>query len=101
MRIDDTGPGIPEAARERIFEPFFRVPGTKQPGTGIGLATVRRILEAHGGRITVETPEGPGCSFIVWLPLADNGYAAHADVRESRGPLVVVPTSRRDQVKPD
>jgi len=70
LRIADTGPGIPEAARERIFEPFFRVPGTKQPGTGIGLATVRRVLEAHGGRITVEASEEPGCSFLIWLPLA-------------------------------
>lgn len=75
LRIDDTGPGIPDAARERIFDPFFRVPGTKQPGTGIGLATVRRILEAHGGRITMEAREGPGCSFLVWLPLAESDHA--------------------------
>ena len=70
VRIKDTGPGIPEAAREQVFEPFFRVPGTREPGTGIGLATVRRILEAHGGRITVEAAEAPGCTFLVWLPIA-------------------------------
>ena len=88
-RIDDTGPGIPDAARERIFEPFFRVPGTTQPGTGIGLATVRRILEAHGGRISVDDTEGPGSSFLIWLPLAD---AEHAVSLPS--PLVRAPSRR-------
>jgi signal transduction histidine kinase len=71
LRIDDSGPGIPETARERIFEPFFRVPGTTEPGTGIGLATVRRILEAYGGRISVSSRDEQGSSFEVWLPLAD------------------------------
>jgi signal transduction histidine kinase len=96
LRIEDTGPGIPEAARERIFEPFYRVPGTKQPGTGIGLATVRRILEAHGGRITVEGAVGSGCSFLVWLPLAAADHRLSAPppalaeaVRRERGPLLV------------
>ena len=70
--IDDTGPGIPAASLERIFGPFFRVPGTKEPGTGIGLATVRRILDAHGGRIAAELLDGCGSSFRVWLPLADD-----------------------------
>jgi signal transduction histidine kinase len=86
LRVDDTGPGVPDAARERIFEPFFRVPGTKQPGTGIGLATVRRILEAHGGRISVEAAGGPGSSFHIWLPLTDAGHAQSPSSPPVRAP---------------
>lgn len=72
LRIDDTGPGIPAAARPRIFDPFFRVPGTRAPGTGIGLATVRRIVEAHDGRVEVVSELGVGSTFSVWLPLASS-----------------------------
>lgn len=70
-RIDiaDTGPGIPEDAQRRIFEPFYRVAGNHAPGTGIGLATVHRILEATGGRITVDSTPGQGSVFHVWLPV--------------------------------
>jgi signal transduction histidine kinase len=68
--VDDTGPGIPEAAQDRLFEPFYRVEGTRVPGTGIGLATARRIVESRGGRITVTSTLGRGSRFSVWLPLA-------------------------------
>jgi signal transduction histidine kinase len=68
--VEDTGPGIPREAQAKIFEPFFRVAGVRASGTGIGLATVRRILEARGGRIAVESTEGRGSRFTVWLPLA-------------------------------
>lgn len=68
LRVDDTGPGIPDGARERIFEPFFRVPGTKVAGTGIGLATVHRIVEAYGGWVRVESRVGEGSSFRICLP---------------------------------
>jgi signal transduction histidine kinase len=72
LQIEDSGPGIPDDVRERIFEPFFRVPGTAAAGTGIGLATVRRIVDACGGRITLDSTVGIGSSFRVWLPLAQN-----------------------------
>lgn len=68
--IEDTGPGIPREARSRIFEPFYRVEGSRAPGTGIGLATVRRVVEQRRGRIAVESTEGQGSRFQVWLPLA-------------------------------
>jgi signal transduction histidine kinase len=71
IRIEDTGPGIPVALRERVFEPFFRVPGVKAPGTGIGLATVRRIVEAHGGRVVVSSSSSGGAAVFVWLPQAN------------------------------
>jgi len=68
--IGDAGPGVAEADRDRIFEPFFR--GERQPqhsvkGTGIGLSIVQEYIAAHGGRITL-LPEGPGARFRIELP---------------------------------
>jgi two-component system OmpR family sensor kinase/two-component system sensor histidine kinase QseC len=74
--VDDTGPGIPKDAQQKIFEPFFRVEGNRAAGTGIGLATVRRVVEQRGGCIGVESTEGRGSSFQVWLPVADADVAA-------------------------
>jgi two-component system OmpR family sensor kinase len=51
LRIDDTGPGIPDAERERVFDPFYRIPGSAQPGSGLGLSIVRAIAERMGARI--------------------------------------------------
>jgi two-component system sensor histidine kinase TctE len=70
IEVEDTGPGIAKEEQARIFEPFFRVQGTRAQGTGIGLATVRRIVDARAGRIIVESNHGHGSRFIVWLPLA-------------------------------
>ena len=78
IEISDTGPGIPPDARNKIFEPFYRVQGTRSAGTGIGLATVQRVVVARGGRVTVDSSEGRGSTFLVWLPLAQ---AAEAGVR--------------------
>ncbi|HEX7797228.1 MAG TPA: sensor histidine kinase, partial [Vicinamibacterales bacterium] len=69
LEIADTGPGIPKDQLEKIFEPFYRVEAARGAGSGIGLATVRRILDARSGRIDVESQEGLGTRFIVWLPL--------------------------------
>ena len=66
LRIADSGPGLTAEARERLFEPFFT---TKHQGTGLGLATARRILEAHQGTIALESrPEG-GTIAIATLPM--------------------------------
>jgi signal transduction histidine kinase len=70
FEIADTGCGIPSALHQKIFEPFFRAGGTHVGGTGLGLATVRRIVEARGGRIAVESEAGRGARFRVWLPVA-------------------------------
>ena len=67
--VADTGPGIPADSLPRIFEPFYRVPGTHTAGTGIGLATVHRIVEARGGTVTVESGMRHGSVFRVRLPL--------------------------------
>ncbi len=83
IHVDDQGPGIPEAARERIFEPFTRLSGTTRHGsggTGLGLAIARRIVDAHGGRIRADSPPGGGARFTVELPPASApGSIATAD----------------------
>jgi len=71
LDVDDQGPGIPEAERERIFEPFTRLSGTTRHGsggTGLGLAIARRIADAHGGTIVAGSPDGQGARFTVTLP---------------------------------
>lgn len=65
VEITDCGCGIPEGEREKIFQPFFT---TKKEGTGIGLATAKKIVEAHGGRITFHPNKDKGTTFVVALP---------------------------------
>jgi signal transduction histidine kinase len=67
--VADDGPGIPADERERIFEPFYRGRAQREiPGDGLGLPIVRRIAEAHGGRIELDTEVGRGTTFRVILP---------------------------------
>jgi two-component system sensor histidine kinase TctE len=80
LHVEDSGPGIPQAERERVFQPFYRTLGTGVDGTGLGLAIVREIVQRHGGRIVIEDPparpreddepERPagGARFTVTLP---------------------------------
>jgi len=64
VRVGDTGAGIPSGMLPRVFEPFVT---TKSGGTGLGLAIVRRIVEDHGGRITVSARDGMGTCFVLSL----------------------------------
>lgn len=66
IAFSDSGPGIPPEFRDRIFTPFFT---TKARGTGLGLATAKRLVEAHDGRISVECPAGGGTVVSVELPV--------------------------------
>jgi len=68
ISITDTGVGIAPENRRRIFEPYFT---TKAKGSGLGLAIARRIIEAHGGKITVSGEADHGCCFQIALPLDD------------------------------
>lgn len=65
LRVEDTGPGIPQAARPTLFKPFHT---TKRQGTGLGLAIAQRIVHAHGGDIRVESEPGRGAAFTIQLP---------------------------------
>jgi len=65
IAVADSGPGIPAEHLEHLFEPFFT---TKAIGTGLGLAFVHRIVEAHGGRVEVQSAPGSGTTFAVILP---------------------------------
>ena len=72
IRISDDGPGIAPADQERIFERFYRAPGSRSgEGTGLGLAIARWIVEEHQGSIEVSSAPGQGATFTVWLPVTE------------------------------
>jgi len=68
VTVTDAGPGVPDAARQRIFEPFQRLGGSAQDGFGLGLAIARRAIEAHGGHITAAPAPGGGLRVRITLP---------------------------------
>ena len=84
--VDDAGPGIPPADRERVWRPFVRLEGGDRPrtGTGIGLAIVRQLVELHEGTTTIQDAPGGGARFVVSLPAA-----------AARGPALHAPSSER------
>ncbi|BEU94660.1 HAMP domain-containing protein [Acidovorax sp. DW039] len=71
VRVCDRGPGVPAAQRERIFEPFYRLPGASERsgGVGLGLALVRSIAGRHNGTVHCEDHAGGGACFVLRLPL--------------------------------
>jgi signal transduction histidine kinase len=75
--VADTGEGIPAQYLARVFDRFFRVPGSRAPrGAGLGLAIAREVVLAHGGGIDVTSREGVGSNFTFTLPVAPGGAAA-------------------------
>ncbi len=71
LRVVDTGPGIPPEERERVFDRFYRPPGTVPPGSGLGMAIVKAIADAHGAAIVLETdPNTRGLSVTVTFPFS-------------------------------
>jgi signal transduction histidine kinase len=81
VRFMDAGPGIPSDIRQKIFNPFFT---TKARGTGLGLPTARRLVEAHGGTIHVECPPEGGTTVTIVLPVerAAASISGHGPVLE-------------------
>ena len=71
LQVFDRGPGVPLELRERIFEPFYRLPGAseREGGVGLGLALVRSIVQRHGGTVQCLNRAGGGAEFVVRLPL--------------------------------
>jgi signal transduction histidine kinase len=81
VSVSDTGPGIPDEERERIFEKFHQVDSTStktKGGTGLGLAIAKEIIEMHGGRIWVESIVGRGSTFRMELPVRAQASGAAA-----------------------
>lgn len=88
LRVSDSGPGLPRDVLPRLTERFYRVEGQKsgdRSGTGLGLAIVKHIVNRHRGGISVESAEGRGATFSVWLPLvsAERAAAPEAVVKVS------------------
>jgi signal transduction histidine kinase/CheY-like chemotaxis protein len=75
MTVSDAGPGFSEDVAKRLFEPFFT---TRPGGTGLGLATVRKIVRDHDGAIDVASAPGKGSRFEIWLPAAKTGASMTA-----------------------
>lgn len=69
LSVTDTGIGIPDDALDQIFEPFYRVSEDVARGTGLGLTISREIMDLHGGSLEVESTEGQGSTFTMYLPL--------------------------------
>lgn len=70
IRVTDTGAGIPSEFHGRVFEPYF---STKKTGTGLGLPTVRRVVEEHGGTLSFQSEVGKGTQFSIRLPVHAGG----------------------------
>jgi signal transduction histidine kinase len=77
FKISDSGIGIPAAELPKLFQSFYRASNVGNlPGTGMGLAIVKQSVELHRGAIKVESEEGKGTTFWVWLPLGLSDLAA-------------------------
>ena len=80
IAVDDDGPGIPDAERAKVFEPFYRLDRSRDRATGgfgLGLSIARKAVMLHGGALRVESSPLGGARFVVSLPLAAHS-AAHA-----------------------
>ncbi len=75
VRISDDGPGIARQHRPRLSERFYRVEGQRSGGTGLGLAIVKHVVNRHRGGFTVESAEGEGSTFSVYLPVAQGAVS--------------------------
>ena len=78
LRVCDRGSGVPADLRERIFEPYFRLPGhaEREGGVGLGLSLVRQIAQRHGGSVHCEAREGGGSCFVLRLPALPSAHPA-------------------------
>jgi signal transduction histidine kinase len=76
LHVIDTGPGIPPEHADRVFEPYFT---TKSGGSGLGLPTARRLIEAHGGTLEVHTEPGRGTDFVATFPASRAAGATPRD----------------------
>ena len=77
VSVSDTGPGISAEFHQEVFDDFFRLPGNEnQEGMGLGLAIVRRLVQAMGGKVWLESDPGDGCKFSFLIPFKPASMAA-------------------------
>jgi two-component system sensor histidine kinase KdpD len=69
VEVADRGPGMPTEELHKVFDPFYRIKGSRTSGTGLGLAVARGLVEAHGGRIWAENRPDGGAKFVFTLPV--------------------------------
>jgi two-component system sensor histidine kinase HydH len=79
IAVQDTGPGIPDGVREKIFTPFFT---TRPEGTGLGLPLVQKAVASHGGSVEVESGPGQGSVFTLFIPVGHAGRSGGIDREE-------------------
>ena len=90
LSVEDNGPGIPESSHARVFERFYRIPGTQGNGAGLGLAIVREVVQRHHARLEIESSIGTGTRIVVRFPplsiaasTSGEGGSAHGRPRSS------------------
>jgi signal transduction histidine kinase len=86
VEVEDTGPGVPDGLADAIFEPYKRAPGARQPGLGLGLATVKRLVHGHGGAVGVRNAPSGGAIFWFELPRAPQRAPAAEAAATGRPP---------------
>ena len=98
LSVSDTGPGMDDETRARLFEPYFT---TKEPGrgTGLGLATVHNIVTQFGGQISVLSDAGSGSTFKIYLPRVDETVAPAGAPRRSAGAQTVLVVDDESEVR--
>jgi len=88
VEVADSGPGLAPQTQAVIFEPFVRAQSAQgKPGIGLGLATVKRLVAAHGGEVGVESEPGRGCTFWFEVPGAPVAPREKADLAGTLSPL--------------
>ena len=108
LMVEDQGPGIPQEARDRIFDRFYQVDQSKTRnvgGTGLGLYICRKLAEAIGGQLTLDESYGDGCRFVLRIPRRTASHPAvpHADIAvngNGRGPEVPNANGHLDTPQP-
>jgi signal transduction histidine kinase len=82
LSLSDSGPGIPDELKEKVFQPFFT---TKDEGTGLGLSIASRIIDEHGGRLSIENGSDRGATFVITLPVNSEAGAKESDHEHDPG----------------